>query len=108
MPASAVKKHVFKNDIFEREFFEKKFIDFAPGIYCVTITDEFAIIIPLNKSRVCQTLFIIVIKHHEKLEIVLDFMTNLGLCCKDKNLMQRINKTNNMPRLSNYCSMETQ
>ena len=72
------------------------------------ITDEFTVIIPLNKSKVCQTLFIIDIKPQEKLEIVFDFTTNLGLCCRDKNLMQRINKTDTMPRLSNYCSMETQ
>ena len=67
------------------------------------IADEFTIIIPLNKSIVCQTLFIINIKRQETLEIVFDIRTNLGLCCKDKNLMQRINKTDNMPRLSNYC-----
>jgi len=66
-------------------------------------TDELTIIIPLNKSIVCQTLLIINIKHKKKLEIVFDFTTNLGLCCRDKNLMQRINKTDNMPRLSNYC-----
>jgi len=48
------------------------------------ITDKFTVIIPLNKSKVCQTLFIIDIKLQEKLEIVFDFMTNLGLCLGTK------------------------
>jgi len=70
------------------------------------ITDNFAIIIPLNKSVVCQTLFIVDIKHQEKLEISFDFTTDLGLCCKNRNVMQRINKTDNMSRMSNYCCHE--